>query len=234
MILNAPFWSNVFQSEFIPRLEAIPDVLERLILPGFEDIENESNEVSRDTWERFMSAPGTGNEDPANFAELAEQAGVSHYLLMDGIRQGMLNLFTVALYHAFEQQIMVFHRKEVLHPAEVNTPAFLKFSEFKLRLLRFGIDIETFSSWRKVDELRTVANAVKHAEGNSTRKLHSIRPEMFENPHSINIGLPRLDNPPIFQPLVGDDLYVSLQDIKNYCAGLTRFWQELSATLAYT
>ncbi len=71
-----------------------------------------------------MSAPATGDEDPADFAEAAEQAGVSHYLLLDGIRQGMLNLFAAALYHSFEQQVMRFHRKQVLHPGEENDLTF--------------------------------------------------------------------------------------------------------------
>jgi len=228
MIFNALFWSRYFQAEFVPQITAIADALEKRILPGFENIEEESKQVADDTWKAFMSMPGTGDEDPADFAEDAEQAGVSHYLLLDGIRQGMLNLFAAALYHAFEQQIMLFHRREVLRPAEENAHALLTLSEFQNRLSRSGVDIKTFSAWAKIEELRLAANAVKHAEGNSAKKLHTLRPDMFQNPHLDKLEFPNARNFQVFQPLVGEDLYVSLKDIHDYRATLITFWQELS------
>lgn len=231
MILNARFWSRYFRSEFVPQLHAIVDTLERRLLRAFEDIEQESEKVSRDTWERFMSMPGTGDEDPADFAEAAEEAGVTHYLLLDGVRQGMLNLFAAALYHAFEQQVMLFHRREVLDPSDENNVVLIKFGEFKSRLLGLGVDVTEFSPWTKVDELRLVANVVKHAEGNAAQKLHAIRPDLFENPRTAGLGLPRSSKPTVFQPLVGEDLFVSLQDIKDYCGSLEMFWQELADAL---
>ena len=228
MIFNALFWARYFQAEFVPQIRAITDALEKRVLPGFENIEEESNQVSEETWKKFMSMPGTGDEDPADFAEAAEQAGVSHYLLLDGIRQGMLNLFAVALYHAFEQQIMLFHRGEVLKPAEENDHALLTHSEFQSRLARSGVYIKTFSSWAKIEELRLVANVVKHAEGNSAKRLHTLRPDMFQKPHLVQLELPKTRNSRIFQPLVGEDLYVSLTDIHDYRETLITFWQELS------
>src|SRR5262249_45467784 len=194
-----------------------------------DGIEEEAEAVSQEAWEVFMSAPGTGDEDPANFAEAAEQIGVSRYLLLDGIRQGMLNLFAAALYHAFEQQVMRFHRKQVLHPREENNPNFFKMHEFRKRVRDYGIDITTFSSWPKVDELRLVANAVKHAEGDSVQKLHSLRPDLFEHPQLKEFpALAIRGTPRVFQPLVGADLYVSLEDIHNYRNTLLEFWEELS------
>jgi len=228
VIFNALFWSRYFQAEFVPQIKAIADALEKRVLPGFENIEEESKRVSEDAWEAFMSMPGTGDEDPVDFAEDAEQAGVSHYLLLDGIRQGMLNLFAAALYHAFEQQIMLFHRREVLRPAEDNNYALLTLSEFQNRLADFGVDIKTFSSWAKIEELRLIANAVKHAEGSSAKRLKTLRPDMFQSPHLDELGVPGARNPRIFQPLVGEDLYVSITDVHDYCAALVIFWQELS------
>lgn len=116
MALNHLFWARVFRVEFVPQLNAIIDTLENRLLSGFANLEEESEQVAEKAWERFMSRPGTGDEDPGDFAEAAQDAGVSHYLLMDGIRQGMLNLFAVALFHAFEQQVLLFHRREVSQP----------------------------------------------------------------------------------------------------------------------
>ena len=87
------------------------------------------------------------------------------YGLMIGIRQGLLNLFAIALYHAFEQQIMLFHRKNVLQVEEENDDKLFKMSEFQHRLEEFDIKITEFASWPKIDELRLLANAVTTCPG---------------------------------------------------------------------
>ena len=224
-----PFWISILQTEFVPQLNAIVNALEKRLLPNLEEkkIEAESDRIVEEDWERFMSMPATGNEDPSYFADRAENAGIAHYTLMYGIRQGMLNWFVAALYHAFDQQVMFFHRKNVLHLCEENDPNKFKWPVFQSRLKKYGIDIKNFASWSKIDELRLVANTVKHAEGNSSYKLREIRPDLFINPLFSQNPFPLQGFDSVFQPLVGDDLYVSLQDIKDYCDHLVQFWKEL-------
>ena len=102
---------------------------------------------------------------------------------------------------------------------------------FERRLKEYGIDIKKFACWSKIDELRLVANTVKHAEGSSSQKLRNIRPDLFKNPYlSGFLGLP-VPNPQIFQPLFGDDLYVSLQDVKGYRDQLIQFWEKFADAL---
>ncbi|MXX37232.1 MAG: hypothetical protein F4Z85_03995, partial [Gemmatimonadetes bacterium] len=88
-----PFWISAFQTEFVPELNAIVDALEKRLLPNFkeDEIEEESERITEEAFERFMSMSGTGEGDPSYFAEKAEKAGISHYILINGIRQGMLN-----------------------------------------------------------------------------------------------------------------------------------------------
>ena len=222
------FWTRLFLTEFVPQINAIVDVLEKRLLPNFEGIEKESERVAEEAWERFMSMGGTGDEDPADFADKVLCAGISHHELMHGIRQGMLNLVAVALFHAFEQQVIFFHRKNILHPKEENDPEQLKLSVFQCRLRKFGINIKQFTSWPKIyDELRLIANTVKHAEGKSSQELCQIRPDMFMNPLLSGFSSGPVVPVPQFQPLVGYGLYVSLQDIKAYRCHLVGFWQEL-------
>jgi hypothetical protein len=231
MTFNHRFWSSYFRSEFVPQLRAMVDVLEKRLLPAFAGIEEEAERVSEEAWDAFMSSPGTGDEDPADFADAAEQAGVSHYMLLDGIRQGMVNLFAAALYHAFEQQVMVFLRDEVLAPVEKNDARLFQISELQKRLKAAGVDIAALPSWPTIDELRLVANTVKHAEGNSARQLHALRPELFEHPN-VNLGPAfRSATPRVFQPLAGEDLYVSLRDVQQYRDALIRFWTELGEAM---
>ena len=182
-----PFWISAFQTEFVPELNAIVDVLERRLLPNLEEdlIEEESDRIKAEALKRFESMPGTGEEDPSAFCEAAEEAGPAHYILMNSIRQGMLNMFAIMLFHAFEQQAIYFHRRNVLHKTEENKPKKFKLSVFQCRLKRYGIDIKKFSSWPKIDELCLVANTVKHAEGRSSQQLREKRPDHVQEPASL-------------------------------------------------
>lgn len=230
-----PLWIKTIQSEFIPQINAIVDVLKERLLPNISDeiIDGESENISEEKWEQYMSKPSTGDEDPADFADMATSAGVSHLILLTGIRHGMLNLFAAALYHCFEQQVMWFHRKNVLTIKEVNNEKLFKLCVFRRRMRRYGVILDDFASWRKIhDELRLIANAVKHAEGKSAARLRQIRPGIFRHPLLISTTL--LSSPaaqPVFQPLMGDGLFVSIKDIEEYRSQLVRFWQEFADSL---
>lgn len=231
-----PFWISAFQTEFVSELNAIVDVLERRLLPNLEEdlIKEESDRIKAEALKRFESMPGTGEEAPSVFCGAAEEAGSAHYILMNGIRQGMLNLFAPMLFHAFEQQAIYFHRRNVLPQSEENEPNQLELPVFQCRLKEYGIDIKKFSSWPKIVELRLVANTVKHAEGRSSQQLREKRPDMFRNPHLLGFSQFISDPAPhVFQPLVGDGLYVSIQDIKDYRDHLVRFWLELADVMQY-
>jgi len=153
--------------------------------------------------------------------------------MMSGLRQGLQNMSAAALYHLYEQQVMLFHRREVLDLGEENDAALFKHSVFRERLLRYGIDVKTFASWPLIEELRLVANTVKHAEGDSAADLHSRRPELFIAPQVAD--LPFLGSKAVarvFQPVMGEDLYVSVDDIRRYANAVEQFWSELSDAMA--
>ncbi len=233
MPLSGRYWARVFVREFVPQLTATLDALEHRVLPAFDGIGKEAERLSRDAWDAYMSTPAEDEGDPAAYAESAQEMGVDHYMLLNGIRQGIMNLFASALYHAFEQQIMLFHRRQVLHPVEENDRSHFKFSVFKVRLKSCGIDVENFGSWRTVQELRLVANAVKHADGGSMDKLRDLRPDLFVAPGlPLEVGeLTKHWRRPVFRPLVGEDFYVSLDSLRKYRDALVRFWEELAGAL---
>ena len=57
-----PFWISALQTEFVPQLNAIVQALEKRLLPNLEEekIELESNRITEEVWERFMSMPCYG------------------------------------------------------------------------------------------------------------------------------------------------------------------------------
>jgi hypothetical protein len=86
-----------------------------------------------------------------------------------------------------------------------------------------------------MDELRLVANAVKHAEGSATRQLRTLRPELFSNPDYAEIyaeyekhGIEQTMGP-VFAPLSGEDLFVSEKLLREYAEGAKSFFGEIAA-----
>ena len=220
---------------FVREIKALVNVLKNRLLSSFENIDQEASDIENKKWKEFSSGVSF-DADPANLAEKAMEEGLEHYLLMTDLRQGMINLFATTLYHLFEQQISIILNREVPYCCpNWEKPKQLSLDEIKCQFKKFfGIDVAKFKSWQKLHELCLVANSVKHAQGNSSDKLYKIRLDLFINPMIENSSHdpPTLNEiynfPTGFQPLTGNGLYVSIDDIKIYRDILVSFWEELS------
>lgn len=180
-----------------------------------------------------MSMPATGDEEPADFSDAARDAGVAHYSMVTGIKQGVINMFAAGLFHAYEQQLFFFYREELLGNEEKDSKTQLNMERVKKLLLDKGIQITDFESWPVVQELRLVANTAKHAEGGSADQLRKVRPDLFEDPRRKEFGFQNWQSSTrtIYLPMMGEDLYVQLQDLFKYRTALVRFWIELGDVL---
>lgn len=211
------------------------EVLEQRFLPTFDAIDQEAKSATDAEWERLMHLQGDPDQDPSALAEQAFEVGLVHYEAMSDIRQSLLNTYAATLYHAWEQQLLAFHRREVLHPAEENDNALLNLKVFKERLNAAGIDITKLPTWNQINELRLLANAVKHADGSSADELKQLRPALFEHPSTTEFGLPQFQGVRrVYTPLSGDDIFVTLDALKSYCSALVQFWSELANVLSHS
>jgi hypothetical protein len=203
------------------------------VLVAFDGLEDEAERVAEDEYQRLGNLRGNELWDMADAAEHARELGLAHYELLVGIKQGILNLFASSLYHLYEQQLQLFHRRHVLYPSEENEPKLFAHKEIAARLSQRGINLSAFNSWPKVQELRIVANTVKHAEGDSAEQLRQLRPELLVPP---TLRLTRFASYPkgrsVFTPLLGHDLYVSLDDLREYSAALQCFWRDFADVLS--
>lgn len=210
------------------------DCLGDKILPVFKNLDREAEKITQQEFKRLGYLADPTQFDEGDIAEMASDKGISYYLNMTGLLQGILNLFAVGAYHRFEQQLHMFYRREVL-PKEQEDD----FSEFGIgkiieRIKKSKIEITSFSNWPKVDELRLVANTVKHADGLSAKELKERRPDLFEPP---DLGVKKImSGPPaslrqVFQPLSGEDLFVSHEEIQSYSTAIKQFWVELANAL---
>lgn len=202
------------------------------LLPTFHDIESEAEKVQEQEWNRLCSSCSSPDIDPADLAEKARDAGIDYYMMVSGVKQSILNVSATSLYHLFEQQLLFFLRREILHPSEENNIDLIRISIFEERCLQHNIDVEKFSSWQTINEMRLVANTVKHAEGKSAIDLRKIRPDLFRNPILETFG-PKLSGNfrRLYMPLAGEDLYLSIEDLKKYGEAIGRFWDEMISAM---
>ncbi len=214
---------------FIPALTTLREVISGRLLPTFDNLDKEAERISADAWERLGSRAGP-DSDPGDLAETAEEAGINHYLMLSDTRQGLLNMFAVAIYHHVEQQQITLVRRELLPPDAEDEPSKMKPEEFVRLLQEASVDVTAFPQWEKLHELRLVANVAKHAEGPSAEELEKIRPDLLVAPSFRPEGLHFPQGlRHMYQPLSGDDLYVAPPDLEAYFEAAIGFWRELSS-----
>jgi hypothetical protein len=227
------WWTWWIKEECIAQIRCLADNIENRILPAFDSVTEEANQIEEEAWRRFNEAAGP-DADPAAGAEHALNQGLDHYTNLANLEQGMLNFAAAYCYHLFEQQFFYFHRKELLTQQEENDQRLYKHEEIRKRFEERGIFIQGFKAWPKIDDLRLVANVVKHADGPASEELRQRRPDMFIRPDVRNNGLlgPLLSFPlPVFQPLFGQGFYVTIEDFRMYAAAVVNFWTELADLL---
>ena len=167
MIPDARFWTNYFR-QAIQQLQYFRiEALERVV-PAFEDIAEDAEREIEAEYERL--GPMTAYD--------AQIDRITVYETMFGVRQGVLNLLAVGLYHLFEQQQLFFLRRGLSSRREV-LKLKLTVAEFEKRLAECGVEYRSFSCAGKLHELRTAANSIKHAKGRAGDELAKLRPDLF-------------------------------------------------------
>ncbi|KOR07535.1 hypothetical protein, partial [Burkholderia cenocepacia] len=120
--------------------------------------------------------------------------------------------------------------------SEEHSNPLLKLSVLRKRLAAGGLDISQFSTWSHIDQLRVVANTVKHADGDSADILKAQRPEFFDATRGNGqlAAMPFRVTRSVYRPMSGEDLYLNVADIKAYGAATIKFWDELADGLERT
>lgn len=222
-------WTPRFRNDFIPAIQRVEDVFLQRLQPTFFSIEAESEKFENDLWEEAMGQPHYGDfADECEMAESVRDTAVSHYLGLKGMEQGLLNCCALFLYHLYEQHVMLFLRQELLDWRERDNKKLYTHEQVHNRLKLANVDLTTFGTWSKLEELRHLANAIKHGEGKSSEALLQVAPHLFEMAGLSN-GWPISGR--VYTPLLGEDICVRPEHIREYADTLKRFWLELGDAL---
>ena len=211
----------------------------RDVLPVFENLNEKAEQIAGEHFIEIGNQPAGEYEsiDMASVAEDAFEEGEAYCETMRTMRQTMRNLLAAGLFHLVEQQLSEICRDATFKnegPTGKNLETITAWYKE-----HFELDLETLSNWKLINEMRLVTNSVKHAEGKSVEKLRGIRPELFLMP---DYQIFEDDDPAeliqeasrrrVYQPLAGEDLYVSEELLHIYCKAAENFFLEIAAYFA--
>lgn len=235
--LDGTFWGPWFLRVYVPEIEGLREAILTQMIPALPDAATEAEAYKQEMWEAVMSQASGADDDPRDAADWALQQGIDMYERLAGVRQATLNMTTVMLWHLLEQQMLCYHRRQVLTiheewDARYDPKKFKKIctlSEFENRLAKGGFALDQISAWEKLLELRLLANTAKHGAGESANKLHALRSDLF-SPLSADGSrslFPSSRND-VERPAAGEDLYVAEQDLNCYFDAALAFWREFA------
>lgn len=221
-----------FKHHYAARLELFISVFKERFLGEFGSLAEEVQAVSDDAWTLWSESPQEESVDPSVAANDALQIGIDYFTSLMGARQAYVNLATVGLYHAWEQQVLEFFGRYVVGDTHRHKVSAISLGEFKLVAKRAGIRVDEFPSASIIETLRLCANAVKHAEGKSASQLRERRAEFFVHPGASETELGSLmSSRIIYAPLSGDDLYVTEAHLDEFLAGTIQYWTDMTHAL---
>jgi len=211
-----PHWElEHYRQLYRDQIDRLVDTLTVRLLPTFDSVHAEVEAIQREAYRANNERANDGNWlDPQTAHDAAFEASSVHFDIVLDLRQGLQNMFALTLYHLFEQQVRAFHVRVLHH-----------------KPLKFGPDV--MKAWDKtlpdpvltteqlsgLDELRLVANAVKHGDGASAQELYTAAPHLFLADYeqdALDDPTVIVHKPDIGTPLFGQDLFVRLDDIHRY------------------
>lgn len=215
-----------------PDFQRFGDVVKERILPVFDDITQQANEITEREFAALTANVSPDQYDGSAVYQQAMEVGYDHYAMLTSMRTATLNLYAAALYHLTEQHVIdlyfrvldIYDREELMNAVEVEEV----FEWFKTAV---GFNPKTFASWQLIYELKLLANVVKHAEGGSAGRLRSMRPSLFQSPN-VEAHAPRMNPTRIRKPLFGEDVYVTFEEFARYHKGSVAFWTEFAGRLS--
>lgn len=212
---------HCFIENFLRELHFLKDAVTNRLLPTFDTISQEAQQIGRDAWEE-AAVRTTEDTDLGDIAQSIEELEGDRYIMLDRTRQAIVNLFAVAIRHLVEQQCLMFLRNDLLAPGQEYDVEKMKMKQFEIQLASRGIDVTKIEGWPELKELELVSNVVKHAEGRSAVELRAANPAMFIHPENRDSHWG--PSYTIYMPLSGEDLYVTGEDLNRYFDAAERFW----------
>jgi hypothetical protein len=223
MHLGGHYWNRYFRNVFLREVRLFAQLAHRA-LPSDEEMSAKADDAVEN-----LSNLGDEDADLSDLYESAHNEGIEVYSALVHLRQGVINLFALGLYHMFEQQAFVFYRRALKRSYAGRVELELVCESLKDG---YDIDVTKLNCWLDIKLLKLVANCAKHSEGSTNEacaRLRAVKPQFFVDNH-FDIENDFVETEAI-QPLGGDGLYIRIEDFYAMARAVTSFWLELGAAI---
>ncbi len=224
-------WQEYVHERVRPRFEQFGELVLSRVLPSFDGINEEAHALERRRYSELVSSLEVREEDMWDageaMADLAFDEAMDHAVLLESMRFATLNLYAAALYHLTEQNLIDLPLQILNYSGRHNLRPEKAVSWFKDTI---GLDVTSLPSWPLIDELRLVANVVKHGEGGSAEDLRKIRADLFVYP-TLRGKVSPIETLRIEASLFGNDFFITKEEFERYHTGIVAFWTELADAL---
>jgi hypothetical protein len=204
-------------------------VLDRM-LAAFAMLDQE--ETAR--YDKLLESCVLGDGEDSSDAEQWASGEVEKWRLrVEQVQAVATGLFLVGLYHQFEQQAGGVADMAGGRGPYGAQPGKGRATKDLVRAAKlYGIDIAAdFKTWTFIDdELRTIVNVLKHAEGGAANELRRLRPDLIVQ---SSFGGPDYV-PTVERPMMGEGLHVTEDLFKEYAQVIRNFWEWLASKLDLT
>lgn len=224
--------------QFVDQLRRLRDAVEKRILPAFADVPGEGDAIAEKVFQERVK-DGGGHDDPnydsSQDSVAAREATFEHFARMTTLEQLFISAMVVTTSHLFEQQLTALVRR-VYPPLEGKAAKALANQArdtFKSMVKdRSNVEVDSLPGWGKAEELRFVANAIKHADsGSAAEYVRQHRRDLLTHPSVKSEGMPGTSHvpDPLEFPSFGEDIYVTSDHLAEYIVALCSFWDALPA-----
>ena len=235
MSVTGLYITHRVQHTAIPYVKTYGEVVLKDIVPAFANLSVRATAIADAEFQRLGHLPASGDcdGDMSVQAEAAQDKGQVFYDTMMGIRQSTLNLFAAGLFHLLEQKLADICRDGAFGAAPPGDTKLSVVAEWYR--VHFNLDLTKLSAWPKIDQLRLLANSVKHGEGDSAAKLRTIRPDIFEEP-TMKTMFPDMPSMYVSRavqlPLAGEDIFVTTDVFTEFSQAANAFVAEIAEHFA--
>ncbi len=200
------------------------------VLSGFTDLNRKADSIEADYYRKIGSMPA--GEDEVDMSEVADDARdyADHWLeIMKNLKQSLINLLAIGLFHQLEQHLTTLSEDVQFHNPVNDSKIDIVSKWFKQTL---EISFEEMDNWNLIEELRLVANTVKHGNGSSAHKLFEQNSNLFNHPDPVLQGL-LSTREYTMSPLSGEDLYITEAILDSYCQAVENFIEGIASTIEF-
>lgn len=217
--------------QFDSQLRALHDALQRRILPAFAHVQDEGDAIAEEVFQQLGKGAGP-DYDSSEDAMVAQEARFEHFDLMGKVMQSLINAMLVTVSHLFEQQLIALVRRVYLSLTEAEAKALAQKPRDRFKAMvrdRTNIDVDTLPGWAKAEELRMIANTIKHADGPAADSLRQLRPDLLTHPSLKTQSVSHVPQTFDFTSL-GDNIFVTPAQFAEYVVALCDFWKAFPAS----